>query len=115
MPSFVTVTVTVVPFGDSLVAVVDVISIPATSLPLSPVQPFFDCVSLTSADALPVLLSIVTSVVLAVSVNTADEHSAYAALILAKSVASLLFSNCDVKIGIRQAFIKAYYCHFGRT
>ena len=38
--------------------------------------------------------------VVACSVNAEVVHSAYAARKLAKSVASLAFSNCDVKIGI---------------
>ena len=42
----------------------------------------------------------VLSLSIAVSVNASAESSAYAARILAASVASLAFSSCDVKIGI---------------
>ena len=94
-----TVTTTVVPFGESAFAVAEVISIPATSLPLSPVQPFFACVNVTSSEAVLPSSDSVTSPD-ASFVNTDDEHSAYAALIFARSVASLDFSSCDVKIGI---------------
>ena len=78
---------------------------PATSFAPSEAKPATVDVSFTLflADAgslVPVFIVTFTSLLSDEPVKIAAEHSAYALLMFARSVASLAFSSCDVKIGM---------------